>query len=150
MNIKKVTRKRDRSPAVRFGVSMNRDLLMEFDSLIDKLGLANRSEAIRHLVRERLAEKEWEAPDSEIIGSVTLVYNHEVRELSERLTELQHQFHKQIISTMHIHLDHHNCLEILAIKGRGREVKEIAERLLGTKGIKLGRLTTTSTGKRLP
>jgi len=150
MNFKKVTRKHDRSPAVRFGVSMNRDLLMEFDSLIDQLGLANRSEAIRHLVRERLAEKEWEAPDSEIIGIVTLVYNHEVRELSERLTELQHQFHKQIISTMHIHLDHHNCLEILAIKGRGREVKEIAERLLGTKGIKLGRLTTTSTGKRLP
>jgi CopG family nickel-responsive transcriptional regulator len=66
------------------------------------------------------------------------------------LTELQHQFHKQIISTMHIHLDHHNCLEILAIKGRGREVKEIAERLLSTKGIKLGKLTTTTTGKRLP
>ena len=137
-------------PAVRFGVSMNRDLLKKFDALVNQLDLANRSEAIRNLVRERLAEREWEAPDSEIIGTVTLVYNHEVRELTERLTELQHQFHKQIISTMHIHLDHHNCLEILAIKGRGREVKEIAERLLSTKGIKLGKLTTTTTGKRLP
>ena len=129
---------------------MNPGLLNRFDALICQLGLANRSEAIRHLVRERLAEKEWDAPNSEIIGTLTLVYNHEVRELSERLTELQHQFHKQIISTMHIHLDNHNCLEILAIKGLGHEVKEIAERLLGTKGIKLGKLTTTSTGKRLP
>lgn len=150
MNFKKVTLKRSRIPAVRFGVSMNRDLLKKFDALINELGLANRSEALRHLVRERLAEKEWDAPDLEIIGTVTLVYNHEVRELTERLTELQHQFHRQIISTMHIHLDHHNCLEILAIKGRGREVKEIAERLLSTKGIKLGKLTTTTTGKRVP
>jgi len=150
MILKKVTRRRSRVPAARFGVSMNRDLLKKFDALVDQLGLANRSEAIRHLVRDRLAEKEWAAPDSEIIGTVTLVYNHEVRELNERLTELQHQFYKQIISTMHIHLDQHNCLEILAVKGLGREVKEIAERLLGTKGIKLGRLTTTVTGQRLP
>jgi CopG family nickel-responsive transcriptional regulator len=150
MNLKKITRKHGRIPAVRFGVSMNRDLLKKFDALINELGLANRSEALRHLVRERLAEKEWEAPDSEIIGTVTLVYNHEVCELTERLTELQHHFHRQIISTMHIHLDHHNCLEILAIKGSGREVKKIAERLLGTKGIKLGKLTTTATGKSVP
>jgi CopG family nickel-responsive transcriptional regulator len=150
MNMKKVTHKYKTRKTVRFGVSMSRELLNQFDMLIEQLGLPNRSEAIRHLVRERLVEKEWEMPDCETIGTVTLVYNHEVRELTERLTELQHRFHKQIISTMHIHLDHHNCLEILAIKGQGREVKRIADRLLSTKGIKLGKLTTTTTGRRVP
>jgi CopG family nickel-responsive transcriptional regulator len=129
---------------------MSRELLDQFDALINQLGLPNRSEAIRHLVRERLVEKEWKMPNSETIGTVTLVYNHEVHELTERLTELQHRYHKQIISTMHIHLDHHNCLEILAIKGKGPVVKTIADRLLSTKGIKLGKLTTTTTGKKVP
>jgi CopG family nickel-responsive transcriptional regulator len=129
---------------------MNKSLLAQFDSLIRELGLPNRSEAIRHLIRERLVQQEWKVSNAETIGTVTIVYNHEVRELTERLTELQHKYHKQIISTMHIHLDQHNCLEILAIKGMGAEVKKIADRLLGTKGIKLGKLTTTTTGKQLP
>jgi CopG family nickel-responsive transcriptional regulator len=150
MNSKKVTHTHKTGTAVRFGVSMSRELLDQFDALIKQLGLPNRSEAIRHLVRERLVEKEWEMPHSETIGTVTLVYNHEVHELTERLTELQHRYHKQIISTMHIHLDHHNCLEILAIKGKGPVVKTIADRLLSTKGIKLGKLTTTTTGKKVP
>jgi CopG family nickel-responsive transcriptional regulator len=150
MNSRKVTHKHKSRTAVRFGVSMSRELLDQFDALINQLGLPNRSEAIRHLVRERLVEKEWKMPNSETIGTVTLVYNHEVHELTERLTELQHRYHKQIISTMHIHLDHHNCLEILAIKGKGPVVKTIADRLLSTKGIKLGKLTTTTTGKKVP
>jgi len=129
---------------------MGRELLVQFDALIRELGLPNRSEAIRHLIRERLVQQEWQVPNAETIGTVTIVYNHEVRELTERLTELQHQHHKQIISTMHIHLDQHNCLEILAIKGKGTEVKRIADRLLGTKGIKLGKLTMTTTGKQVP
>ncbi len=136
--------------AVRFGVSMSKELLAQFDSLIRELGLPNRSEAIRHLIRERLVLQEWKVSSAETIGTVTIVYDHEVRELTERLTELQHKYHKQIISTMHIHLDQHNCLEILAIRGKGTEVRKIADRLLGTKGIKLGKLTTTTTGKRLP
>jgi CopG family nickel-responsive transcriptional regulator len=102
------------------------------------------------LIRERLVEQEWKASDEETIGTVTIVYDHEVRELTERLTEIQHHYHRQVISTMHIHLDQHNCLEILAIKGKGTEVKKIADRLLGTRGIKLGKLTTTTTGRRLP
>jgi len=134
---------------VRFGVSMNSQLLAEFDHLIKELGFPNRSEAIRSLIRERLVQKEWKLSDEELIGTITIVYSHEVRELTERLTELQHHFHRQIISTMHIHLDKHNCLEVIAVKGKGKDIKKIADRLLSTKGIKHGRLTTTTTGKKL-
>jgi len=133
----------------RFGVSMSRELLTGFDQLAAKLGFPNRSEAIRHLIREQLVRKEWEASDQEIIGTVTIVYSHEVRELTERLTELQHRYHHRIISTMHIHLDAHNCLEVLVVKGKGSEVKKLADRILGTKGIKHGKLTATTTGKKL-
>lgn len=149
MKLKKVTLK-PKVQAVRFGVSMSHELLAEFDKLISRLGLPNRSEAIRHLVRERLAEHEWEMPETEVVGTVTMVYHHGVHELDEKLTEIQHHFFRQIISTMHIHLDAHNCLEILAIRGRGREVKSIADRLLHVKGIKVGKLTMTTTGKSLP
>ncbi len=135
--------------AVRFGVSMNKRLLVDFDRLISEKGYKNRSEAIRKLIREKLVQKEWESSKEEIVATITMVYSHEVRELTERLTEMQHKYYKQIISAMHIHLDEHNCLEILAIKGRAEEVKKIADRLLSTKGIKHGQLTTTSTGKRL-
>jgi len=135
--------------AVRFGVSMNRRLLADFDQLIAEKGYKNRSEAIRKLIREKLVQKEWELSKEEIVATITMVYSHEVRELTERLTEMQHKYYKQIISTMHIHLDEHNCLEMLAIRGRANEVKKIADRLLSTKGIKHGQLTTTSTGKKL-
>jgi CopG family nickel-responsive transcriptional regulator len=145
---KKVTRTA-KAVAARFGVSMNRELLLQFDALIRELGLPNRSETIRHLVRERLVKNEWETSKEEIVATITIVFSHEVRELTERLTEIQHKYYKQIISTMHIHLDAHNCLEILAIKGRADQVKGIADRLLSTKGIKHGRLATTSTGKKL-
>lgn len=134
---------------VRFGVSMSSKLLKEFDRLIKELGFSNRSEAIRNLIRERLVQKEWKLSDEETIGTITIVYSHEVRELTERLTELQHHFHRQIISMMHIHLDKHNCLEIIAVKGKGKDIKKIADQLLSTKGIKHGKLTTTTTGKKL-
>lgn len=137
------------SEATRFGVSMSRGLLAQFDALIQELGLPNRSEAIRHLVRERLVKSEWETSREEIVATISIVFSHEVRELTERLTEIQHKYYRQIISTMHVHLDAHNCLEILAIKGRADQVKGIADRLLSTKGIKHGRLATTSTGKKL-
>jgi len=135
--------------AVRFGVSMSKALLKEFDLLINRLGFPNRSEAIRQLIRERLVQKEWEIVSGETIGTITIVYSHEIRELTERLTELQHEFHREIISTMHIHLDKHNCLEIIAVKGKSTHIKKIAYKLLSTKGIKHGKLTTTTTGKKL-
>ncbi len=135
--------------AIRFGVSMNRTLLADFDHLIDHLGFPNRSEAIRHLIRERLVQDEWQNPKQEIVGTITIIFSHEVRELTERLTEIQHEYHHQILSAMHIHLDKHNCLEVLAVRGTAGDVRKIADRLLSTKGIKHGKLTTTSTGKKI-
>jgi CopG family nickel-responsive transcriptional regulator len=136
--------------AVRFGVSMIRDLLKQFDGLIETMGYTNRSEAIRDLVREKLVRQEWNITNQETVGTITIVYSHEVHELTETLTALQHTFYKNIISTMHIHLDAHNCLEVLVVKGKGRTLKAIADRLLSTKGVKHGQLTTTTTGKKVP
>jgi CopG family nickel-responsive transcriptional regulator len=138
-----------KTASARFGVSMSRELLADFDRWIAEMGYQNRSEAIRKLIRERFVQREWESSKEEIVATITMVYSHEVRELTERLTEIQHKYCRQVISTMHIHLDGHNCLEILAIRGRAPAVKSIADRLLSTKGIKHGRLTTTSTGKKL-
>jgi len=128
---------------------MRKDLLRSFDQLIKQTGYRNRSEAIRDLIRERLVQQEWALIDQETVGTITLVYSHDIHELTEVLTALQHKYHKQIISTMHIHLDRHNCLEILVVKGKGKKVKKIADRLLSTKGVKHGKLTTTTTGRRL-
>ncbi len=137
------------SDAIRFGISMNKELLKNFDKLIAKTGYTNRSEAIRDLIRERLVKQEWKLANQETVGTITIVYSHEVRELTENLTALQHKYHKQIISTMHIHLDKHNCLEVLVVKGKGNVIKNIADRLLSTKGVKHGKLTTTTTGKKV-
>jgi len=135
--------------AVRFGVSMSRELLKKFDQLIKDMGYRNRSEAIRDLIRERLVHQEWQHTNQETVGTITIVYSHDVHELTEILTALQHKYHKQIISTMHIHLDRHNCLEVLVVRGKGQEIKKIADRLLSTKGVKHGKLTTTTTGRSL-
>ncbi|HAF70472.1 MAG: Putative nickel-responsive regulator [Acetothermia bacterium 64_32] len=133
---------------VRFGVSMDEELLARFDELIVRQGYANRSEAIRDLVRERLVRQEWRAGE-EVVGVITLVYDHHVRNLEERITDIQHeQFHK-VISTMHIHLDHDHCLEVIAVKGKGAEIAELASKLIGLKGVRHGRLTATTTGKGL-
>jgi len=136
--------------AVRFGVSMSSDLLRSFDGLIKEMGYRNRSEAIRDLIRERLVQQEWQLANKETVGSITLVYSHDIGELAEVLTALQHKYHKYVLSTMHIHLDKHNCLEVLVVKGKGKEIKRIADRLLSTKGVKHGKLTTTTTGRRIP
>jgi len=135
--------------AVRFGVSMSSALLKSFDELLAKMGYSSRSEAIRDMIRSRLVEEEWKAADRETVGTITLVYNHEVRELTEILTSLQHQYCEQIISTMHVHLDEHNCLEVLVVKGKTSDIKKIADRLISTRGVKHGKLTMTTMGKKL-
>lgn len=134
---------------VRFGVSIDRALVNKFDAIIARKGYATRSEAIRDLIRDRLVEDEWEAGDRETVGTITLVYNHHTRELEHALTDMQHKSFQQIISTVHVHLDVHNCLEVLVVKGPGREIKKIADRLIGTKGVKHGKLTMTTTGREL-
>lgn len=132
----------------RFGVSIGSELLEKFDELIESKGYVNRSEAIRDLIRDHLVEHEWEE-DAETMGAVTVVYNHHVRELSESLIALQHKYHSSIISSMHVHIDEHNCLEVVVIRGKGSKVKEVADKLISTKGVKHGKLTMTTTGKDL-
>ncbi|MGI6307597.1 MAG: nickel-responsive transcriptional regulator NikR [Dethiobacteria bacterium] len=134
---------------VRFGVSISAGLLESFDKVIMKKGYNNRSEAIRDLIRNQLVEMEWEQGDEEVAGTITLIYDHHVRGLSNLLLEVQHDYHNLILSTMHLHLDHHNCLEVLAVQGVTKEIQEIAERLISVKGVKHGQLTITSTGKNL-
>jgi len=133
----------------RIGVAIDSDLLKKFDSLIEKRGYANRSEAFRDLIRDELVEKAWEAPDKPVVGTVTIVYDHHVRLLNEKLTDLQHDYHPYILSTLHVHLDHDHCLEVLVVKGKAATVKKIADSLISTKGVKHGRLTITSSGAEL-
>ncbi len=137
------------SNLVRFGVSISEELLQKFDQINSQKGYNNRSEAIRDLIRNQMVELEWEKDDEEVAGTVTLIYDHHVRGLSDLLLQVQHDFHQLILSTMHLHLDHHNCLEVLAVKGPAREVRRIAERLISVKGVKHGRLSITTTGKNL-
>jgi CopG family nickel-responsive transcriptional regulator len=133
----------------RFGISLESPLLKRFDSLIRKKGYASRSEAIRDLIRDSLVTEEWESYSTETVGTITLVYSHNTRELSDNLNDLQHHYHELVKSTMHIHLDGHNCLEVIVVRGRAKDIKAVADRLIGTKGVKHGKLTVTTTGKRL-
>lgn len=134
---------------VRFGVSMVAELLAKFDRLIKQKGYTNRSEAVRDLVRDHMVEKEWEEVKGQVVGTVTLVYSHHVRDLSDKLNDIQHHYCHTVVSTTHIHLDEHNCLEVLILKGKSEEVKTIADRLISTKGVKHGKLVMTTTGEKL-
>lgn len=134
---------------VRFGVSLDPDLLGQFDAMIQSEGYTNRSEAIRDLIRERLVRQEWQKDDAQVAGTVSLVYDHHELDLPRRLTEVQHDHHNLIISTVHVHLDHHNCLEVLVLKGEAARVRVLGEKLLSTRGIKHGKLTFTTTGAGL-
>lgn len=115
---------------LRFGVSLDKILLERFDSLIERKGYSNRSEAIRDLIRDSLVGEEWEEGSRQVVGTITIVYSHDTRELMDKLTDLQHNFYSSIISTMHVHLDEHNCLEVLVVRGKGRDVKKIGDRLI--------------------
>jgi CopG family nickel-responsive transcriptional regulator len=133
----------------RIGVAIDSDLLKRFDALIARRGYTNRSEAFRDLIRDDLVQTAWQSPDSQVVGTVTLVYDHHVRQLSDKLTDMQHEFHDHILSTLHIHLDHDHCLEVLAVKGKASAVKKFADALIATKGVKHGRLTITTAGAEL-
>jgi CopG family nickel-responsive transcriptional regulator len=133
----------------RFGVSIDSQLIRKFDALINKKGYPTRSEAIRDMIRDYLVEQEWEAGDQDTVGTITIVYNHHTRELEHALTDMQHKSFHQIISALHVHLDAHNCLEVLVVKGKSRDIRQIADRLIGTRGVKHGKLTMTTTGKEI-
>jgi len=137
------------SGLTRFGVSLEEGLLAKFDRLLRKKGYRNRSEAIRDLIRDSLVRDQWECGDADTVGTLTLVYDHGTRELEERLTELQHANYQVIVSTLHIHLDMHHCLEVLVLRGKAGLLKGIADRLIGTRGVKHGTFSATAEGKAL-
>ncbi len=133
----------------RFGVSLDEKLLRQFDRLIDRKGYANRSEALRDLIREALVREQWEIGTEGAVGTITLVYDHDTRDLADKLTDLQHAHYESIVSTLHVHLDPHHCLEVLVLRGRARTLKEIADRLIGTRGVKHGTFSATTEGRAL-
>jgi CopG family transcriptional regulator, nickel-responsive regulator len=133
----------------RIGVAIDASLLEQFDQLIARRGYTNRSEAFRDLIRDQLIETTAELPDAIVVGTVTLVYDHHVRMLSERLTEMQHQAFHNVLSTLHVHLDHDYCLEVMVLKGKASSVRRMADALISTKGVKHGRLTITTSGAQL-
>lgn len=131
----------------RFGVSIDEKLLNQFDTLIEDKGYVNRSEAIRDLIRDKMVQEEISDPEAEVIGTLTLIYSHEAHEISDRLNDIQHSNYTNIISALHVHLDQHNCLEVLILRGPAVVVKKISEHLLSIKNVRHGKLTITTTGK---
>jgi CopG family nickel-responsive transcriptional regulator len=127
----------------RFGVSLEEDLLAAFDQSITGVGYQNRSEAIRDLIRDHLVQKKVGQANTEVIGVVTLVYDHRVHRLSDLLADMQHKAEVVVNASLHIHLDEHNCLEVIVIRGRADKVHEIAGKLIATKGVQNGKLVTT-------
>lgn len=122
----------------RFGVSLDEELLEPFDALCAVKGYSNRSEAIRDLIRKALVAEEWQQADGQGAGTLTLVYDHHKNDLARRLTQMQHDEHDIIIATLHVHLDHHNCLEVLILKGEAARVRALADKLISCKGVKHG------------
>lgn len=134
------------SDLVRFGVSIDERLLQRFDALVAEMSYVNRSEALSDLIRNALVEDQWKAGDTEAIGTVTLVYDHRAHDLADKLTDHQHSHHEEIVSTLHVHLDARYCLEVIVLRGVARELKHIADGLIGTKGVKHGKFVATTTG----
>jgi len=133
----------------RIGVAIDAGLLEKFDRLIAGRGYTNRSEAFRDMIREELVEQSWESPESQVVGTVTLVYDHHARLLGVKLTGIQHEYHRSVLSTLHVHLDHDLCLEVIVIRGRAGAVRSLADALISTKGVKHGRLTLTTSGAEI-
>jgi CopG family nickel-responsive transcriptional regulator len=134
----------------RFSVAIPADLLAQFDRLLAQKGYSNRSEAIRDLIRDQLVIEAVEHDHSDMVGTVTVVYNHHVRQLSTRLTEFQHQHYGKMIATLHVHLDTEHCLEVSVIRGTSESIRHLADQIIGTKGVTHGKLTLTTTHPELP
>lgn len=127
----------------RFGVSLEEELLIELDRLVEKNDFPNRSQAIRFLIKKYSVEDEWE-DNNEVAGAIILVYDHHKRDLQTKSTDVQHDFYHLILSVQHVHLDHHNCLETIAVKGKSKELKMLANQLIAIKGVKHGELVMTA------
>ena len=133
----------------RVGVSLDKKLLSLFDKLIAKQGYSNRSEAILDLIRNRLSEERLAKPTTREVAGVFLVYDHHSTELSRKLVDLQHSHLLQVIASTHVHLDHHNCLEVIMLKGKVGEIEEVANNMACLKGVKLSKVNIMTTGQDL-
>lgn len=134
----------------RIGIAIPEELLEEFDRLIARRGYSTRSEAVRDLVRKELVDEISASANAEVYGTVTLIYDHHARLLLDKLTDIQHQYHNAIMSSVHVHLDHDNCLEVILVRGKSTLVQKLANALIATKGVKHGRFMLTTSGKDLP
>ncbi|MFW6324523.1 MAG: nickel-responsive transcriptional regulator NikR [Desulfovibrionales bacterium] len=134
---------------IRFGVSLDSELLEKFDRLTEERSYQTRSEAISDLIRNSLVQQEWQDLGKEIVGTVTLVYDHHQSDLAHKLTHIQHDALEASVTSLHIHLDHHNCMEVLVLRGAGETVQDLAHRLISTKGVKHGKLSLATTGEDL-
>jgi len=134
----------------RFSISLPPSLLRQFDEMSSEKGYDNRSLAIGDMMRDRLVEHRQKFGNEDIAGTITLVYDHHKQHVQAALTDIQHDHHEVIVSTVHVHLDHDNCLEVLVVRGKAAVVKKIADELISAKGVKHGKLTVTTTGKDLP
>ncbi|MBN2198720.1 MAG: nickel-responsive transcriptional regulator NikR [Candidatus Aminicenantes bacterium] len=134
---------------VRVSISLDADLLRDLDGLMKKSGHRNRSEAVRDLIRDRLVGEEWKDEDREAVAVLALIYNHEAREIGDILNRVQHEHFRTIVSATHVHLDRHNCLETIILKGRIRLIRKTAGELLGLRKVKHGKLIMTTTGRNL-
>ena len=133
---------------IRFGVSLNSELLEKFDALCEEKSYQTRSEAIRDLIRKAFVKKEWQA-DKEVMGVISLVYDHHQHKLQDKVTEVQHGYHHHIVSTTHVHMDHDNCLEVIIVRGKAKEIQELSDKLVALRGVRDGHLAMSSTGKTL-
>jgi CopG family nickel-responsive transcriptional regulator len=134
--------KREDTPVLaRIGVAIEQRLLDKFDQLLERKRYGNRSEAFRDLIRAALIEDRVSEDDRMVVGSLTLVYDHEKRMLSDKLTGMQHDHHHVVISSMHVHLDHHNCMEVIVLRGKSGVVRKLADGLISAKGVLFGKLT---------
>lgn len=129
----------------RFSISLENNLLDSFDRYIQAQSYNNRSEAIRDLIRKALVKQAW-LGDSNVMGVITLVYDHHQHQLQEKVTEVQHDHHHQIVSTTHVHMDHNNCLEVIIVRGNAKEVQELSDKLTALRGVRDGNLAMSSTG----
>jgi len=137
------------SSLTRFGISIDDKLLQTFDQLIKEAGYGSRSEAIRDLIRNYLVARQWEESQSPVVGTITLVYDHHTVGVEHQLTHQQHEHIDQICASTHVHLDEHNCLEVIIVRGPAQTVRSLADHLIAQRGVKHGNLTCTTTGATL-
>ena len=133
----------------RFSATVDDSLLAAFDQFLAARGYQNRSEAVRDLIRKALVDDEWTAGREDVMGVISLVYDHHQRNLLNRITEIQHDARASVISATHVHMDHHNCLEIIIVKGKPRAVRALSDSLTSLRGVKSGSLSAATTGARL-